>query len=169
MRLLFYILLLNTKCRRKQPIEKLSDQEVRIKLINKFKEKIFKEIEKNMKNDLQLIKSYTYSDIENMESDQYNEFKYLSKKISICLFMREWIMKNSFMSTIKVSEEDDCVIYKISSRHLELWLQDDYDFMWNLIDRFGYDTLHLTDEMLENKFTSIIDEALFTEKKKRDL
>lgn len=147
-------------------MEKLSDQEIRIELINRLKEKVFKEIDIILRNDLGLIKLYSLSDLKDVESDSYNEFCYLSKEISICLFMREWITKHSFMGIIRVSEENDCVIYKISSHHLELWLQDDYNFMWNLIESFGYDALHLTDEMLEYKFTSIFEEALFREKKR---
>ena len=113
-------------------MEKLSDQEIRIELINRLKEKVFKEIDIILRNDLRLIKLYSLSDLEDVESDPYNEFCYLSKEMSICLFMREWITKHSFMGIIRVSEENDCVIYKISNHHLELWLQDDYNFMWNL-------------------------------------
>lgn len=70
-------------------MEKLSDQEIRIELINRLKEKVFKEIDIILGNDLRLIKLYSLSDLKDVESDSYNEFCYLSKEISICLFMRE--------------------------------------------------------------------------------
>ena len=58
-------------------MEKLSDQEIRIELINRLKEKVFKEIDIILKNDLRLIKLYSLSDLKDVESDSYNEFCYL--------------------------------------------------------------------------------------------
>ena len=55
-------------------MEKLSDQEIRIELINRLKEKVFKEIDIILRNDLGLIKLYSLSDLKDVESDSYNEF-----------------------------------------------------------------------------------------------
>lgn len=145
-------------------MEKWSEQDKRIELVNKFKDKILKEIETILKRDLELFKVFSDTDIENSESDQYHELEYLTKEMAICLFMRRWISKQSFLSFVKASKEDDTIIYRISSRHLKLWSQEDYPFMWLLIDKYGLKAVNLNESMLEYDFTNVIDEALFTKK-----
>lgn len=150
-------------------MEKWSDKDKRIEIVDTFKKKVLKDIEKILKRDLELLKNFSFSDIEDAESRTYQEFRYLTKEVSACVFMREWITKKTFMDYIRALEEKDYIVYTISSRHLRLWSQDDYDFMWMLIDKYGFDVININDRMLEYDFTNIFDEILFDEKEKKGI
>lgn len=145
-------------------MEKVSDQEKRIELIKAFKEKVNRELDSILKNEMLYAKSFCFDDIKDLYSDNYKEFKCISNKITICLFLREWIEEYSFLEYMRKNEKDDYIVYKISSRHLRLWLQKDYYFVESLIYKFGLETLMINDRMLEYYLTSVIEEAIFTKK-----
>lgn len=145
-------------------MEKVSDQEKRIELIKAFKEKVNRELDSILKNEMLYAKSFCFDDIKDFYSDNYKEFKCISNKITICLFLREWIEDYSFLEYMRKNEKDDYIVYKISSRHLRLWLQKDYYFVESLIYKFGLETLMINDRMLEYYLTSVIEEAIFTKK-----
>ena len=145
-------------------MEKVSDQEKRIELIKAFKEKVNRELDSILKNEMLYAKSFCFDDIKDLYSDNYKEFKCISNKITICLFLREWIEEYSFLEYMRKNEKDDYIVYKISNRHLRLWLQKDYYFVESLIYKFGLETLMINDRMLEYYLTSVIEEAIFTKK-----
>lgn len=64
-------------------MEKLSDQEIRIELINRLKEKVFKEIDIILRNDLGLIKLIAISDISDCMGNKI--FGYVDEDMMGCL------------------------------------------------------------------------------------
>ena len=149
-------------------MEKVSDQEKRIELIKAFKEKVNRELDRILKNEMSYAESFCFDDIKDRYSDNYEEIKCISNKITICLFLREWIEEYSFLKSLYRNEKDDHIIYAISSRHLRLWLQKDYYFVESLIYKFVLATLIINDSMLEYDLTSVIEEAIFTKKEEEE-
>lgn len=145
-------------------MEKLSEQNIRIELIDSFKKKVNKEIDKILKRYMELIKKFQFNEVKETDSVEYEEFRYISEKITICLFLKKWLQNHNFLGFICKNEEADYIVYKISSQHLRLWLQEDYNFVESLFYKYGIETIFINDSILEYDLTSVIEEALFLQK-----
>ena len=55
-------------------MEKVSDQEKRIELIKAFKEKVNRELDRILKNEMSYAESFCFDDIKDRYSDNYEEF-----------------------------------------------------------------------------------------------
>lgn len=148
--------------------EKYSEQSKRLELVEKFKTKLNKEIDFILKRDLEEIKTFTFDEI-NKESEYCMDFETLLTEITVCLYFREWLDDYDFLLNYRyLNRNNDVIIYNISSYHLELWSQDNYNFIYNICQKIGNKILYISDDFLEFNFTNIFEEIKFNDKKEKE-
>lgn len=138
--------------------EKISDMPIREDKVKRLKTKILTEIEK----ELEIIK---------MEMNEYlsndNVFDYLVKRSFALLYLKQYIEKEyTFMSY--EYQDKDIIIYMVSDKYLEIWLQEDYSFVFNFLfeaEENGFNIFPLlTDHYFGYHFTNIFDSILYDKK-----
>ena len=147
--------------------EKISDKPIREEKIKRLKEKILKEIEEELergKRDL------TY-DLTNGIEDEY-EFKYVIHTMHYLYKLREFVnWEHSFNMIYAEYYNFDIVIYAVSMREIDIWLQDDYNFVTQFLFNANYDDNVIVEHMLNDEylginFTNIFDAIAYDEKQK---
>ena len=147
--------------------EKISDKPIREAKIKRLKEKILKEIEEELergKRDL------TY-DLTNGIEDEY-EFKYVIHTMHYLYKLREFVnWEHSFNMIYAEYYNFDIVIYAVSMREIDIWLQDDYNFVTQFLFNVNYDDNVIVEHMLNDEylginFTNIFDAIAYDEKQK---
>ena len=132
--------------------EKISDEEIRREKVNKLKEKILFEIGIKLSHIKKRIVKHT--------DDNY--FDFYIKTGYILLKLKEYIENdNSFMSYVAKYNDENIIIYVISDKNLDIWMQKDYSFVQRFlleVEESGYiiDAM-LTDEYFGSDFTNICD------------
>ena len=130
--------------------EKISDEEIRREKVNKLKEKILFEIGIKLSHIKKRIVKHT--------DDNY--FDFYIKTGYILLKLKEYIENdNSFMSYVAKYNDENIIIYVISDKNLDIWMQKDYSFVQRFlleVEESGYiiDAM-LTDEYFGSDFTNI--------------
>ena len=149
--------------------EKISDKPIREDKIKRLKEKILKEIEEELergKRDL------TY-DLTNGIEDEY-EFKYVIHTMHYLYKLREFVnWEHSFNMIYAEYYNFDIVIYAVSIREIDIWLQDDYNFVTQFLFNANYDDNVIVEHMLNDEylginFTNIFDAIAYDEKQKNE-
>ena len=132
--------------------EKISDEEIRREKVNKLKEKILFEIGIKLSHIKKRIVKHT--------DDNYFDF-YIKTGYAL-LKLKEYIKNdNSFMSYVAKYNDENIIIYVISDKNLDIWMQKDYSFVQRFlleVEESGYiiDAM-LTDEYFGSDFTNICD------------
>ena len=138
--------------------EKISDIPIREDKVKRLKTKILTEIEK----ELEIIK---------MEMNEYlsndDVFDYFVKRSFALLYLKQYIEKEyTFMSY--EYQDKDIIIYMVSDKYLEIWLQEDYSFVFNFLfeaEENGFNIFPLlTDHYFGYHFTNIFDSILYDKK-----
>lgn len=140
--------------------EKISNIPIRKDKVKRLKTKILTEIEK----ELNIIKT-------NMDKYMSNDdaFDCLIKRSFAILCLKRYVEREyTFMSYEAQYPNKDIIIYVVSDKDLEIWLQKDYCFVLNFLfeaeeNKFNVFPL-LTDRYFGYHFTNIIDSILYDEK-----
>ncbi len=142
--------------------EKISDEIVRREKIRKLKEKIILEIEKRISNYKKGLQS-------NIEDELFN---YYIKEFFVLLELKQYLESDyCFMGYEARYDDKDIVIYMVSDRDLDIWLQKDYSFVENYLlkaEEAGYNIFSiLNDKYFGYNFTNIFDSILYDEKQRK--
>lgn len=135
--------------------ENISDKPIREDKIKRLKEKALTEIA----NELNLIKRDMREYISNDKA-----FDFLVKQSFALLNLKEFI-ESEYAFQLCEAEYEDVVVYTVSSKDLDIWLQDDYSFVHNFLIRAedcGYDVFSLlNNHYFGYSFTNIFDTILY--------
>lgn len=148
--------------------EKLSETPIREEKIRKLKEKILTEIDKYSDRNRKHMKVYLTSN-----NDIVEDWYYMVTQEFLLLRLKEYIENvNSFWSFENKYDDKDIIIYQISDRKLNIWLQDDYDFVFNYLNKFEFEGVRdaydiLNDRYFGYEFTNIFDEILYNDRTKK--
>ena len=142
--------------------EKISDEIVRREKIRKLKEKIILEIEKRISNYKKELQS-------NIEDELFN---YYIKGFFVLLELKQYLESDyCFMEYEAKYNDKDIVIYMVSDRDLDIWIQNDYSFVENYLlkaEEAGYNIFSiLNDKYFGYNFTNIFDSILYDEKQRK--
>lgn len=142
--------------------EKISDEIVRRKKIRKLKEKIILEIEKRISNYKKGLQS-------NIEDELFNCY---IKEYFVLLELKQYLESDyCFMGYEAKYNDKDIVIYMVSDKDLDIWLQNDYSFVENYLlkaEEAGYNIFSiLNDKYFGYNFTNIFDRILYDEKQRK--
>lgn len=142
--------------------EKISDEIIRIEKVKKLKRKILSEINVRLNK------------YRNMTSKILNDKRYeiCIKQSFALLKLKEYIEdKYSFMDYQCRDSSRDIVIYTISDKDLNIWLQEDYSFTINFLikaESVDYDIFQLlNDEYFGYSFTNISESILYDKKQNK--
>lgn len=145
--------------------EKISEIPIREEKVKRLKEKILKEIEieiERCKNGL------IYLLTEKMDDET---FEYITETLHQLYKLRDYVnWERSFMCDIKKYYDQDIIIYNVSIKLINLWLEDDFDFVNTFLFNIEYDCLTvehiLNDKYFGIDFTGTITECLYDKKLK---
>ena len=131
-------------------MEKLSERPIREEKVKRLKSKILAEIEEEQAY-LKFAMS-EYKDHFDAFLEQYYQLMQLKNYI---------MTEHSFFDYEALSEKDDYIIYQITEKTLDIWLQDDYNFARDFMLRV-YDNPWALFDMLNDRyfgyqFTNIFD------------
>lgn len=142
--------------------EKISDEIIRIEKVKKLKRKILSEINVRLNK------------YRNMTSKIPNDkgYEICIKQSFALLKLKEYIEdKYSFMDYQCRDSSRDIVIYTISDKNLNIWLQEDYSFTINFLtkaENVDYDIFQLlNDEYFGYSFTNISESILYDKKQNK--
>ena len=69
-----------------------------------------------------------------VQIEDYEDFELFIKESFAMLYLKQYVEKEySFMSFEAKYYNEDIVIYMVSDRELEVWLQDDYSFLYHFL------------------------------------
>lgn len=138
-------------------IEKTTDlMNKEVKLFSERDEKIAK-LKKKILNEIDsLLERYK------AEASQAESFEFAVKNSFVLIKLRDYI--NNPVSFNQIWNNG----YIISDLHIDMWLQEDYSFVFNFlynVEEHNYDIIPLlNDNFFELYFTDIVDEALYKQK-----
>lgn len=145
--------------------EKISEQGKRAEKVAKVKAKIFKEIEQCLKKNIQ---DFQYC-LKQKETDK-EYLDYLVQESFALIQLREYIEKEErFFIHRDRYPALDTIVYYVSDKTLNIWLQEDYNFALRFLVEFENleipDVFIMLDEnFLEFNIATIMDRALYKEK-----
>lgn len=139
--------------------EKLSNEPKRRIKVSKLKKKILEEIKKELDIYKRVIGETNSDDV----------FFDLVRRGFVLLELQRYIEnKNTFMRQYANFEYDDIVIYIVSEKSLNIFLQDDYHFVFKFLlnaEENDWNVFKmLDDQYFEHEFISIIDSILYDKK-----
>jgi hypothetical protein len=140
--------------------EKLSERPIREEKVNRLKTKILAEIEEE----------HGYLKYLMLDDDDYFD-EHLEQYYQLTQLKYYIQAEDTFFAYEMMSEVHDCIVYQISDEDLNIWLQDDYNFVhsfltemfdnpWSLFKR-------LNDEYFGYHFTNFFEKMAYEEKIKR--
>lgn len=143
--------------------DKISDISIREEKVRRLKAKILTEIDEEFKRLQDETKIY-------LSSDEF--FNHLIKTSFVLLNLKEYIGKeNTFMFCEAEYPDDDVIVYTVSDKNLEIWLQEDYSFVFNFLfkaEEYNFDVFPLLNERyFAYNFTNIFDSAAYETKMKQ--
>lgn len=145
--------------------EKISEKQIRNDKVKKLKEKISIEIS----HELNQLKCEMRDTISNDRC-----FDYYVKRSFALLRLKEYIeFEYAFMDVEAEYYDLGYIIYLVSDKNLDIWLQDDYSFtrqfLWKA-EEIEYDIFPmLNDRYFGFQFTNIIDIVLYDKKMETNL
>lgn len=139
--------------------EKISDKSIREDKVKKLKTKILKEIDEKSNR----IKA------EIDDSEEFEEFEFLNSLLFALFKLKRYIENEyTFMSYEAQYLDMDIIIYTISDKNLDIWLQEDYYFVGNFLlqaEENGFNIFPLlNDHHFGYHFTNIFDDIVYDEK-----
>lgn len=139
--------------------EKISDEIIRIEKVKKLKRKILSEID-------DLLSKYRNGLSENL-SDR--GFEFFVRRSFALLELKKYVeTEYSFMSYEVKDYKNDIVIYIVSDKDLNIWLQEDYSFAISFLiqaEDVDYDVFQLlNDKYLGYNFTNMCEYILYDKK-----
>ena len=142
--------------------EKISNKSIREDKVKRLKERALTEIA----DEFNLIKRDMREHISNDKA-----FDFLVKRSFALLNLKEYIESDyAFQSCEAKFPNEDVIIYTVSSKDLDIWLQTDYSFVHNFLlkaEDCGYDVFSLlNDHYFGYNFTNIFDIILYDKKMK---
>lgn len=142
--------------------EKISDENIRIEKVQKLKQKILLEID-------ELLSKYRNGLSENLND---RGFEFCVKQSFALLKLKEYVEdEHSFMSYEEKDYNNDIVVYMISDKDLNIWLQEDYSFVISFLveaENVDYDVFQiLNDKYFGHNFTNICESILYDEKQNK--
>lgn len=145
--------------------EKISDKPIRDEKIKRLKTKILTEIDEEMSVIKNKITLY-------LEDNEY--FDELIKRSFALLNLKEYIENKHTFQRIEAEYPDrDAVVYMVSDRDIDIWLQEDYSFVLNFLCEAkdcDYDVFYiLDDKYFGYNFTSIFDRIIYDDKQKNKI
>lgn len=140
--------------------ERISDEPIRKEKVKRLKEKILAEIEKEFENKKKRMSIY----------EDYEDFDFFIKESFAMLYLKQYVEEEyAFMSYEAKYYNEDIVIYMVSDRELEVWLQDDYSFLYSFLyeaERHDYNVFPmLNDKYFGYSFTSVLDYIIYDKRK----
>lgn len=139
--------------------EKISDEIIRIEKVKKLKRKILSEID-------DLLSKYRNGLSENL-SDR--GFEFFVRRSFALLELKKYVeTEYSFMSYEVKDYKNDIVVYIVSDKDLNVWLQEDYSFAISFLiqaEDVDYDVFQLlNDKYLGYNFTNMCEYILYDKK-----
>ena len=136
--------------------DKISNETERVDKVKKVKEKILSEI----KNEMIVYKNQMQHAI----TDE--DFEYFVRNSFALLELKKFLEnEDSFMRYEIKLPAKDIVIYMVSDKNLSIWLEDDYSFIHNFLDKVEKNEYNvfplLNDRFFETYFTNICDSILY--------
>jgi len=155
-------------------MSKLSEKSQRQGQVDKLKEKINNEIKEIIKRDaLELLSFEDEIDdsLSDKDCDNGEEFINLCNEVTICTILRDFInLPNTFMEySAAYGREIDKIFYTISDEHIDMWLENDFNFMARAISCFGLNVFEISEKRFQYDFTSVFEDVLYRQKKEREL
>ena len=147
--------------------EKISEIPIREEKIKKLKEKILADIDKHLERNRQDMKIFLTNN-ENIMQD----WDFMISQEFTLLRLKDFIKNEyTFWSIEARYEEEDIIVYQVSDRDINIWLQDDYHFVNSFLDKMeleGYCDVYqiLNDRYFGYEFTDIFDEIQYDERMK---
>ena len=140
--------------------EKISNIPIREDKVKRLKAKILTEIEE----ELSVIKTEMNEYLSNDDV-----FDYIVKRSFALLHLKQYIEReHTFMSYEAQYPDNDIIVYMVSDKYLEIWLQEDYSFVFNFlfeVEENGFNIFPLlTDHYFGYHFTNIFDSILYDKK-----
>lgn len=150
-------------------MEKISEKHLREEKVRKVKEKILKEIAEEVgrcKNGIGYALDY--------DDEEY--FDEMIFRIHSLFRLKKYIEREyTFMKETALNYDSDLVIYTVSIDYINIWLQDDYNFVSEFIVNAEKEERNrvliecmLNDEYFGIDFTSIFDKIAYDEKVKKE-
>lgn len=135
---------------------KISNEKERVDKVKKVKEKILSEI----KNEMVVYKDQMQHAI----TDE--GFEYFVRNGFALLGLKKFLEnEDSFMRYEIKLPAKDIVIYMVSDKNLSIWLEDDYSFICNFLDKVEKNEYNvfplLNDRFFGTYFTNICDSILY--------
>lgn len=133
--------------------------------VKRVKTKIMSEIEKEF--------NLTKEEMKWCLMDNDDDFDFLVKRVFALLNLKEYIEDDySFMAYTYKNPAMDIIIYYVSDEQLNIWLQDNYSFVFNFLHQAhecGYDVFSLLNENhFAYNFTNIMDIVIYNERMKSE-
>lgn len=142
--------------------EKISDESIRIEKVKKLNRKILSEID-------DLLRKYR-----NGLSKNLNDigFEFCVRRSFALLELKKYVENEySFMSYEAKDYNNDIVVYTISDKDLNIWLQEDYSFVIRFLveaENVDYDVFQiLNDKYFGHNFTNICESILYDDKQNK--
>lgn len=135
--------------------EKISDEPKRKNKIEKLKQKISKEINEKLRENMN----------ETTENMSIDDLVFIVKQSFALVELKEYIDNHPFMDYESKNHNKDVVVYVVQEKDLDIWLQDDYSFVQNYLleaRKLNYDVFQmLNDHYFGYEFTNIFDSILY--------
>lgn len=150
-------------------MEKISESHIREEKIKKLKEQILSEIDKCSKRNIEYLKTLISQD----EIDQ-EEYDYIITQEFNISKLKDYVnFKGSFNSFSAKYPSEDIIIYLVHIDNINIWLQEDYNFVGEFLAHIEYDNIKdvftmLNDRYFAYEFTSIFDLARYHEKMEKE-
>ena len=147
--------------------EKISEIPIREEKIKKLKEKILAEIDKYLLRNRRYMKVYLTDN-----EDVIEDWDFMITQEFSLLRLKEYIENGNTFWSIEVRyEEEDIIVYQVSDRELNIWLQEDYNFVSNFLCKIEFEGFSgvykiLDDRYFGYEFTNIFDEILYDDRMK---
>ena len=138
--------------------EKISEIPIRKEKVRKLKDKICKEIANELLLNHKDIQVY----LTNHEHDT-QDWDFIISQEFYLLRLKDYIEDpNSFWAYEMRNVQTDTIVYQVSDKCLNIWLQEDYHFVWNFLnqrEKFGHCDLNdlFNDYYFGYQFTNAFD------------
>ena len=149
--------------------EKISEKHIREEKIKRLKEKIYSEIDditKRLRREM-----YQLLFVDNTDEYFEDDWEYLISNGFYLIKLKEYIDNPMVFQTIIAEyKDDDIVIYQVSDENLDIWLQDDFNFVLTFINNMEFRERRnvyeiLNDKYFEYNFVSIFEKVRLKQKK----
>lgn len=147
--------------------EKISEIPIREEKIRKLKEKILKEIDKYLERNRKDMKVYLVDD-----ENEIEDWNFMVTQEFSLLRLKDYIEDGKTFWSFEARYNDkDIIIYQVSDRKLNIWLQEDYNFTSNFLCKIEFEGFCDVFELLNDRyfgyeFTNIFDEIQYDDRMK---